>query len=129
MTSTTRSAVTNVPVQQSKTTDLHSAANKKEETVLSQRQRLRKIGPFAVDSQSIPDSRTKYAGSWAPPCYESDSEANQAAAAAGLSGQKQPVKVLPLTSVNLSITFSRIFSRLLTRKRKRFVIGVLNVGR
>lgn len=39
-----------------------------------QRQRLRKIGPFAVDSQSIPDSRTKYAGSWPPPHYESDSE-------------------------------------------------------
>lgn len=51
-------------------------ASRKDEPMTSnqQRQRLRKIGPFAVDSQSIPDSRTKYAGSWPPPCYESDSE-------------------------------------------------------
>lgn len=38
----------------------------KEETLLTQRQRFRKIGPFAVDSQSIPDIRIKYAGAWAP---------------------------------------------------------------
>lgn len=51
-------------------------ATRKDEPMTSnhQRQRLRKIGPFAVDSQSIPDSRTKYAGSWPPPCYDSDSE-------------------------------------------------------
>lgn len=51
-------------------------ASRKDEPMTSnqQRQRLRKVGPFAVDSQSIPDSRTKYAGSWPPPCYESDSE-------------------------------------------------------
>lgn len=36
----------------------------KEESYLTQRQRLRK--PFAVDSQQLPDSRIKYAGSWAP---------------------------------------------------------------
>lgn len=47
---------------------------KKEETTAQQRQRLRKVGPFAVDSQSIPDSRVKYAGSWPPPAYESDGE-------------------------------------------------------
>lgn len=45
---------------------------KKEETAAMQRQRLRKAGPFAVDSQSIPDSRVKYAGSWPPPAYEAD---------------------------------------------------------
>lgn len=49
-------------------------AAKKEETMMTQRQRIRKFGPFAVDSQSIPDSRTKYAGAW-PPSYDSDSEA------------------------------------------------------
>lgn len=51
-------------------------ANQKNETNLTQRQRLRKAGPFAVDSQSIPDSRIKYAGAWPPPSYESDSENN-----------------------------------------------------
>lgn len=50
--------------------------HQKDESMLAQRQRLRKAGPFAVDSQSIPDSRTKYAGSWPPPAYESDSENN-----------------------------------------------------
>lgn len=49
-------------------------AGRREETMMTQRQRLRKMGPFAVDSQSIPDSRTKYAGAW-PPSYDSDSEA------------------------------------------------------
>lgn len=47
---------------------------RKDETSAQQRQRLRKIGPFAVDSQSIPDSRSKYAGSWPPPAYESDGD-------------------------------------------------------
>lgn len=46
------------------------------DSILFQRQRLRKTGPFVVHSQSIPDSRAKYAGSWAPPAYESDSEHN-----------------------------------------------------
>lgn len=41
-------------------------SNAKEESYLTQRQRLRKIGPFAVDSQQIPDARIKYAGSWPP---------------------------------------------------------------
>lgn len=50
-----------------------ATATKANETMMNQRQRLRKIGPFAVDSQSIPDSRTKYAGAW-PPSYDSDSE-------------------------------------------------------
>lgn len=48
----------------------HVASVKKEETAAMQRQRIRKAGPFAVDSQSIPDSRVKYAGSWPPPVYE-----------------------------------------------------------
>lgn len=51
-----------------------SATNQKNDPVLTQRQRLRKAGPFAVDSQSIPDSRIKYAGSWPPTSYESDSD-------------------------------------------------------
>lgn len=38
----------------------------KDDPYVTQRQRLRKVGPFAVDSQSIPDSRIKYAGAWAP---------------------------------------------------------------
>lgn len=54
-------------------------ANQKADTVTTQRQRLRKAGPFVVDSQSIPDSRTKYAGAW-PPAYENDSEGNDSAA-------------------------------------------------
>lgn len=56
----------------------------KEESFRSQRQRLRKIGPFAVDSQSIPDSRTNFAGSWAPILnLELDIEDDTAAEAQG----------------------------------------------
>lgn len=44
----------------------------KEESYVTQRQRLRKTGPFAVDSQSIPDCRIKYAGAWAPPASHKD---------------------------------------------------------
>lgn len=42
-------------------------SNAKEESYLTQRQRFRKSGPFAVDSQQIPDVRIKYAGAWPPP--------------------------------------------------------------
>lgn len=38
----------------------------RDEVFRNQRQRLRKVGPFAFDSQSIPDNRSKYAGSWPP---------------------------------------------------------------
>lgn len=44
----------------------NGGAAAKDDAFLTQRQRLRKIGPFAVDSQSIPDSRTQFAGSWPP---------------------------------------------------------------
>lgn len=44
----------------------------KEEAYMTQRQRLRKIGPFAVDSQSIPDSRTQFAGYWPPMTIHKD---------------------------------------------------------
>lgn len=57
---------------------------------MSQRQRLRKIGPFAVDSQSIPDSRTKYAGAW-PPGYDSDSEAGYSQATNKPGAEPKPV--------------------------------------
>lgn len=61
------------------------------DSILTQRQRLRKTGPFVVHSQSIPDSRTKYAGSWAPPAYESDNENNHVHGPHGphVIGQKQ----------------------------------------
>lgn len=42
---------------------------------MTQRQRLRKTGPFAVDSQQIPDARIKYAGSWAPQAAGSKDDA------------------------------------------------------
>lgn len=58
------------------------------DSILTQRQRLRKTGPFVVQSQSIADSRIKYAGSWAPPAYDSDSEHN-GAAGPHTNGQKQ----------------------------------------
>lgn len=38
----------------------------RDETYRTQRQRLRKVGPFAIGSQSIPDSVSKFAGAWAP---------------------------------------------------------------
>lgn len=55
------------------------AATSSKDSILTQRQRLRKTGPFVVQSQSIADSRIKYAGSWAPPAYDSDSDNNNAA--------------------------------------------------
>lgn len=58
------------------------------DSILTQRQRLRKNGPFVVHSQSIPDSRTKYAGSWAPPAYESDTDSHNAPGPQ-TNGQKQ----------------------------------------
>lgn len=71
-------------------TPFATAAGK--DAILTQRQRLRKTGPFVVHSQSIPDSRTKYAGAWPPPQYESDSENNNTSAQpTGTSGQKQQV--------------------------------------
>lgn len=45
---------------------------------ITQRQRLRKTGPFVVDSQSVPDNRIKYAGSWAPPPYEPEADTKKA---------------------------------------------------
>lgn len=62
--------------------DLHAALLKavghepkersKAEQLRPQRQRLRKIGPFAIDSIQIPDSRLKFAGSWQPSNYKAD---------------------------------------------------------
>lgn len=49
------------------------------DSILTQRQRLRKTGPFVVQSQSVADSRVKYAGSWAPPADDLDSENKNAA--------------------------------------------------
>lgn len=76
-------------------TPFATAAGK--DAVLTQRQRLRKNGPFVAHSQSIPDSRIKYAGSWPPPQYESDSENNNATAQpTSTIGQKpQQVRILP----------------------------------
>lgn len=48
----------------------------KEESYLTQRQRLRKSGPFAVDSQQISDAKIKYAGSWAPQSTAKDESEN-----------------------------------------------------
>lgn len=74
-------------------TPFATAAGK--DAVLTQRQRLRKTGPFVVHSQSIPDSRTKYAGSWPPPQYESDSDNNNASAQpTASSGPKTQVGIL-----------------------------------
>lgn len=39
-----------------------------------QRQRLRKTGPFAIDSIQIPDSRLNFAGSWQPSNYKPEDE-------------------------------------------------------
>lgn len=42
-----------------------------------------------MDSQSVPDSRVKYAGSWPPPSYESDNEAQATNGQSVTNGQKQ----------------------------------------
>lgn len=87
--SPTNDAQSNVLNSGPGTAPFTTAAGK--DSILSQRQRLRKTGPFVVHSQSIPDSRIKYAGSWAPPrtSYESDSENNNMSAQQAANGQKQ----------------------------------------
>lgn len=67
---------TNRSGRENRASSIHSMGIIKKDDMLTQRQRLRKIGPFAVDSQTIPDSRTKYAGAWPPP-YDSDSDPGQ----------------------------------------------------
>lgn len=76
-------------------TPFATAAGK--DAILTQRQRLRKTGPFVVHSQSIPDSRIKYAGSWPPPQYEAETDNNNTFApppTTGTTGQKQQVGIL-----------------------------------
>lgn len=80
-------AQSNVMNATSGVTPFTTAAGK--DSILTQRQRLRKTGPFVVHSQSIQDSRTKYAGSWPPPSYDSDSENVNTNAQATTNGQKQ----------------------------------------
>lgn len=63
------------------------------DSVLTQRQRFRKTGPFVVQSQSLADSRIKYAGSWAPPAYESDAENNHTTGPQ-INGQKQVCQII-----------------------------------
>lgn len=82
---------TNAATASSGATPFTTAAGK--DSILTQRQRLRKTGPFVVHSQSIADIRTKYAGAWAPPAYESDSENNQTCGPQ-MNGQKQVCKIL-----------------------------------
>lgn len=43
-----------------------AAASKRDETVRQPKQRLRKVGPFAIGSINSSDGRIRYAGSWAP---------------------------------------------------------------
>ncbi|XP_038110172.1 protein unc-79 homolog isoform X9 [Culex quinquefasciatus] len=43
-----------------------AAASKRDETVRQPKQRLRKVGPFAIGSISSSDGRIRYAGAWAP---------------------------------------------------------------
>lgn len=77
-------------------TPFATAAGK--DAVLTQRQRLRKNGPFVAHSQSIPDGRIKYAGSWPPPQYESDTENNPAFAppASTTAPKQQQVRIIHL---------------------------------
>ncbi|KAL1381510.1 hypothetical protein pipiens_013410 [Culex pipiens pipiens] len=45
---------------------LDRPSSKRDETVRQPKQRLRKVGPFAIGSISSSDGRIRYAGSWAP---------------------------------------------------------------
>lgn len=70
----------------------------KEESYLTQRQRLRK--PFAVDSQQIPDARIKYAGSWAPQvASENQDDENGGGDNEQYSEQKQVCLVIPVGTI------------------------------
>lgn len=51
----------------------HKDKNKSEQ-LRPQRQRLRKTGPFAIDSIQIPDSRLNFAGAWQPSNYKPEEE-------------------------------------------------------
>lgn len=54
----------------------YANAVRRDESSNQHRQRYRKIGPSAADPMTTDHRREKYAGSWPPPYYESDSEAN-----------------------------------------------------
>lgn len=43
--------------------------------------RLRKVGPFTIGSQNLPDSKLRYAGSWAPNSMRDDSDPEDEASA------------------------------------------------
>lgn len=51
-----------------------SDKNNKPDQLRPQRQRLRKTGPFAIDSIQIPDTRLSFAGSWQPLNYKPEDE-------------------------------------------------------
>lgn len=84
---TKQTALVDSPPAQSNDThrDLHSTLLKavshdpkdfrtKTDQLRPQRQRLRKTGPFAIDSIQIPDSRLKFAGAWQPSNYKDEEE-------------------------------------------------------
>lgn len=78
----------------------------KEEAYMTQRQRLRKIGPFAVDSQSIPDSRTQFAGYWPPmTIHKDDSDIEEEDAQFNNNGASAEHKQVRLRSLYTKLFF------------------------
>lgn len=92
--------------------DIKSSA--KDESHLA-RQRLRKSGPFAVDSQQAPDVRIKYAGSWPPPnaSAKEDSESHADESGGGAGGNdhypSEPKQVCVYTTGNANPPMKMIF--------------------
>lgn len=68
------------------------------------RQRLRKVGPFAIGSISTSDSTMRYAGLWAPSSREdSDGEDTQL----GNNSSEKPVSIYFLIRFSFLITSSK----------------------
>jgi hypothetical protein len=67
----------------------------KNDSYKTQRQRLRKVGPFAIGSQSIPDdSKMKYAGQWPPNNHDdSDDDNDDTQAQNNNSYDARPVRI------------------------------------
>lgn len=66
----------------------------KPEQFRTQRQRLRKVGPFAIDSIQIPDNRIKFAGSWQPSNLKpDDSEAEDEKSQSGTESRQGSTRV------------------------------------
>lgn len=67
--------------------DIKSEIRSRDGTLRQPRQRLRKVGPFAIGSISTSEGRMRYAGSWAPSSKD-DSDGEDTQAGSNASSEK-----------------------------------------